>query len=165
MLSDVSLNYSHLLTGFYGLWTLSKLLFYVLPIADLIRIKSYAGHRSDIAITYVILIPVLEFVAYYYVVTRIIEKIMERERGLRQSSILACQIYGIAAGILNTILCVLFANLGHSAGVSHHGNDMLAVLAMNFIIFSSWLFLSYLHLRGVFMIRRLLLANHAARNG
>ena len=160
--SAPSLLFDNLLLIFYILWSAAKFIFYILPITDLIRIKNYAGKGGDIAITYVTLIPVLEFVAYYYVVTRIIEKILENERGRRMSGILACQIYGIAAGILNTILVILFANLSHSNGFQHSAQELWGVLAMNFIIFSSWLFLSYLHLRGVFMARRLLLSNRAA---
>ena len=89
---------------FYLLWTLCKFLFYIMPIVDLIKIKRYENYRLDVAICYSLIVPIFEFVAYYYVVTRIIEKILERERGRRLSGILSCQIYGIAAGILNTIL-------------------------------------------------------------
>jgi uncharacterized membrane protein len=159
--SAPSMVFDNFLLTFYILWSVAKFIFYVLPITDLIRIKNYAGRRADIAITYVTLIPVLEFVAYYYVVTRIVEKILENERGRRMSGILACQIYGIAAGILNTVLVILFANMSHSNGFQHSAQDLWAVMAMNFIIFSSWLFLSYLHLRGVFMARRLLLTNRS----
>jgi uncharacterized membrane protein len=159
--SAPSILFDNLLLIFYILWSAAKFFFYVLPITDLIRIKNYAGRRADIAITYVTLIPVLEFVAYYYVVTRIVEKVLDNERGRRISGILTCQVYGIAAGILNTILVILFANMSYSNGFQHSAQDLWAAMAMNFIIFSSWLFLSYLHLRGVFITRRLLLTNRS----
>lgn len=160
-LSD-SVLFQDIVIYFYILWTACKLLFYILPITDLIKIKNYDGKATDIAITYMIIIPVIEFVAYYYVVTRIIEKILHQERGRRASGILSCQIYGIAAGILNTILVIMSFTLSHSANSPYMGADIWAMLLLNMIIFSSWLYLSYLHLRGVFMARRLLITNRSA---
>lgn len=157
-----SVLFQDVIVYFYILWTLCKFLFYILPIIDLIKIKNYDGKSADIAITYLIIIPVFEFVAYYYVVTRIIEKILDQERGRRASGILSCQIYGIAAGILNTILVLTCFTLTNSVNNHHLGGDIWAMFLLNMIIFSSWLYLSYLHLRGVFMARRLLIANRAA---
>jgi uncharacterized membrane protein len=157
-----SVLFQDIVIYFYILWTLCKFLFYILPIVDLIKIKNYDGKRTDIAISYMIVITVFEFVAYYYVVTRIIEKILADERGRRASGILSCQIYGIAAGILNTILVIMSFMLTNSANSHYMGGDIWAMFLLNMIIFSSWLYLSYLHLRGVFMARRLLLANRTA---
>ena len=146
---------------FYIIWAVCKFLFYILPMVDLIKIKNYHGKGMDIAITYMILIPIFEFVAYYYVVTRIIEKIVDREKGRRLSGILSCQIYGIAAGILNTILMIMCLYLTSSAQNQFVG-DIWAIFMLSMIIFSSWLYLSYLHLRSIFIVRRLLLANRSA---
>jgi hypothetical protein len=146
---------------FYITWAVCKFLFYILPMVDLIKIKNYHGKGMDIAITYMILIPIFEFVAYYYVVTRIIEKIVDREKGRRLSGILSCQIYGIAAGILNTILMIMCLYLTSTAQNQFVG-DIWAIFMLSMIIFSSWLYLSYLHLRSIFIVRRLLLANRSA---
>lgn len=149
-----------MLIYFYILWGVCKFLFYILPMVDLIRIKNYDGKGMDIAIAYMLLIPVFEFVAYYYVVTRIIEKIVDQEKGRRLSGILSCQIYGIAAGILNTILVIMCLYLT-SSSQNQFAGDIWAIFLLSMIIFSSWLYISYLHLRSVFIVRQLLLANRA----
>jgi hypothetical protein len=162
MANDIlPMPFHQMLVYFYVVWTLCKFLFYIMPMVDLIKIKKYANYRVDVMMCYSLIIPIFEFVAYYYVVTRIIEKILDRERGRRLSGILSCQIYGIAAGILNTLLLITGFHLRASSLNPYAAADIWALLTLNMIIFASWIFLSYLHLRGVFIVRRLLLINRA----
>lgn len=162
LFSFLPLPFHQAIAYFYILWTICKFLFYILPIVDLIKIKKYQNYRLDIYISYSLLIPIFEFIAYFYVVTRIVEKILERERGRRLSGILSCQIYGIGAGILNILMLLTSFQLRTSSLNPYAASDIWALVTLNMIIFASWIFLSYLHLRGVFIVRRLLLENRAA---
>lgn len=155
-------NFGDHLDAVLALWTLVKLLFYVIPTLELNRAhdKEQLQHHGvgtsrawrwlrDWSVL-LILVPVVDGFIFFHVVINVIG----RSLSSHNLTLIKCQVYGITAGILYLIILSNLQTL-----FMFSSGFMLAGQNLSFILFSAaaiiaWVILSTHHLYYIYRLNR-----------
>jgi hypothetical protein len=85
----------------YVAWFFVKLFLYVIPLANIMLLSS-ENKRLNLFVLCLYMVPVVEIVAYFYIVTISLPRIFQDYENKHLSS--RCLEYGLAAGIVNIVI-------------------------------------------------------------
>lgn len=128
----------------YVAWFFAKLFLYVIPLTNIILL-SPENKRSNLVALCFYLVPVVEIIAYFYLVTVSLPRIFQNYENKHQSS--RCLEYGLAAGIVNIVILTRLTDSFESYLTFYNYRDGLVTSIMNGSLLSVWLVLAISHLK------------------
>jgi predicted transglutaminase-like cysteine proteinase len=155
-------NFFKIIGWIFILWTILKIVFYVLPVYGLIKIRKkqiniLTGEKvhlkkylSKIIILLMFIFPVIDVFAYFYIVTNIVGRIKVRNIYL----IIRCQLYGIAAGVMALFWSEELFNFTLMSGGYIMTGQIGFHLYNSSVVFATWFLLSINHVHHIYLLHQ-----------
>lgn len=128
----------------YIAWFFVKLFLYVIPLANIMLLSS-ENKRSNLFVLALYMVPVVEIVAYFYIITISLPRIFANYENKHLSN--RCLEYGLAAGIVNIVILTRLTDSFESYLTFYNYRDGLVTSIMNASLLSVWLVLAISHLK------------------
>lgn len=128
----------------YLIWFIAKIFLYVVPLSNIILL-SHSGNFSHRIVLFLYLIPIIEIIAYFYIITSVLPRIFDKHKDESISD--RCLEYGLAAGIVNIVLLSRTADYFDNYFTFYNYSSGLITTAMDSSLLAIWLILAVSHVK------------------
>lgn len=128
----------------YFIWLILKIFLDAIPVLSLINMGS-ASPRSDKAAVFFLLVPIIEIIAYFYIIANVIPRISRKYQDTFLSS--RCIGHGVAAGILNVLIVTRLIDLIVNEAVLYTFGYNPYIIALNSALITAGLIMTISHLK------------------
>lgn len=128
----------------YFAWSLLKIFLYAIPVLSLVNMGS-ASPRSDRIAVFLLLVPIVEIIAYFYIIANVIPRISRKYQDTFLSS--RCVGHGVAAGILNVFIVSRLIDLIANEAVLYTFGYNPYIILLNSSLITAGLMMTVSHLK------------------
>ena len=125
-------------------WSFLKIFLYAIPVLSLINMRSRSP-RSDKIDVFLLLVPVIEIIAYFYIISNVIPHLSREYKDTFLSN--RCIGHGVAAGVLNVFIVTRLMDLIVNYSVLYTFGYNPYIIILNTSIITAGLIMTVSHLK------------------